>query len=148
MPTEELTSTPTVQAREKPSGHSHDVLWVFDPTENDAPFAYTVGLGVRAGRAYELSCTGLPADLACAVLNNTAEQLIVDALDPEDGMDLDEVLTGYTVRLRPVDKPDALASIRTTLGTQPPVWQVLWPDAWGRFPGDPGHVDLPPQPLL
>lgn len=35
-----------------------------------------------------------------------------------------------------------------TLDAQMPVWQVLWPDAWGRFPGEEGHLDLPPQPFL
>ncbi|MFG2408821.1 DUF4262 domain-containing protein [Streptomyces brevispora] len=145
MPTND---TADVRTREKANTHSHDVLWVFDPWGDGAPFAYTVGLSVRAGRAYELACTGLPADLACVVLNNTAEQLVVDDVDPVDGMPLTKVLIGYTVRLRPVDDPSTLAAIRTTLGEQPPVWQVLWPDAWGRFPGEPGHVDLPFQPPL
>lgn len=146
MPTDDITSNaPTRQ----PSGHSHDVLWVFDPTGDAAPFAYTVGLAVRAGRAYELACTGLPANLACAVLNNATEQLITNVLDPADGMSLDEVLTGYAVRLRPVGDPSALAGIRAELGRDVPVWQVLWPDRAGAFPRDPGYDDaVCPQPLM
>lgn len=146
MPADEITADS--RSEEKPNGHSHDVLWEFDPTDRAAPVGYTVGLGVRAGRAYELACTGLPADLTCAVLNNTAEQLITTRLDPADGLLLDEVLLGFTVRLRPVKHPGALAGIRAELGEQPPVWQVLWPDAWGSFPGERGHVDVPPQPFL
>ncbi|MFD9545724.1 DUF4262 domain-containing protein [Streptomyces sp. NPDC060022] len=114
-----------------------------------ASFAYTVGLGARPGRAYELALTGLPAMLACTVLNNATEVLVTDALDPADGMELDDVLIGYTVRLRPVDDTSPLTGIRSELGVDVPVWQVLWPDARGAFPGDLGHdAGVPPQPLM
>ncbi|MFE7072616.1 DUF4262 domain-containing protein [Streptomyces sp. NPDC057620] len=131
-------ATQTPETAESP--YSHDVLWIFDPEGKHDSFAYTVGLGVRTGRAYELACTGLPATLACQVLNNAAAQLVEDDTDPEDGTVLDGVLDGYTVRLRPVDDTSDFHQMRAHLGEQPPVWQVLWPDADGRFPGEPGFL--------
>ncbi|MGI5517980.1 DUF4262 domain-containing protein [Streptomyces sp. CA-106131] len=129
------------------SAHSHDVLWISDPNGNDSPFAYTVGLGVRPGRAYELAITGTPAELACSILNNATEQLVTNGLEPADGLELDDVLIGYTVRLRPVEDTSNFPGMRAHLGFQPPVWQVLWPDPAGRFPGDDHHRDEPRQPL-
>lgn len=138
----------TTDRRTRTSAHSHDVLWVFDADGDEPPFAYTVGLGARPGRAYELASTGLPAELACSVLNNAAAQLVTDQLDPADGLELDDVLIGYTVRLRPVDDTSDFPAMRALLGEQPPVWQVLWPDKWGRFPGDINHDDEPHQRLM
>lgn len=136
-------------ARQRAGGHSHDVLCIFDPEGKDPWFAYTVGLGTRPGRAYELALTGLPGEMACAVLNAAVAQLVTDDLDPADGMELDEVLIGYTARLRPVDDTSALKGIRAELGVDVPVWQVVWPNALGAFPGDPGYDDeTTPQPLM
>ncbi|MFG3132941.1 DUF4262 domain-containing protein [Streptomyces tendae] len=135
-------------ARTFTRGFSHDVLWVFDADGVAPSFAYTVGLGARPGRAYELACTTLPAETACTVLNNAAAQLVTDELDPVDGLELDDVLIGYTVRLRPVRNTSGFQGMRAHLGAQPPVWQVLWPDKWGRFPGDVHYDDEPRQPLL
>ncbi|MFE6185537.1 DUF4262 domain-containing protein [Streptomyces sp. NPDC056465] len=143
MPTDDLTSDiSTLHGK-----HSHDVLWIFDPEGKEPSFAYTVGLGVRPGQAYELALTGLPSDLACAILNGAVAQLVTDDLAPADGLELDDVLVGFKVRLRPVDDTSALKGIRAELGVDVPVWQVLWPDAWGRFPGE-GNVDEPRQALL
>lgn len=135
-------------ARTAVPAQSHDVLWIFDADGDDPPFAYTVGLGVRPGRAYELACAALPAELACSVLNNAAAQLVTDLLDPVDGLELDDVLIGYTVRLRPVSDTSDFPGMRAALGAQPPVWQVLWPDRWGRFPGDMNHDEVPHQRLM
>ncbi|MFE1289697.1 DUF4262 domain-containing protein [Streptomyces sp. NPDC058751] len=135
-------------ARTVVPAHSHEVRWIFDADGEKPSFAYTMGLGARPGRAYELACTTLPAELACSVLNNAAAQLVTDLLDPFDGLELDDVLIGYTVRLRPVSDTSDFPGMRALLGEQPPVWQVLWPDRWGRFPGDTHCDDRPHQPLM
>ncbi|MGW8688027.1 DUF4262 domain-containing protein [Streptomyces sp. NPDC055817] len=136
-----MSDTTTPPDEKTASPYSHDVLWFFVPDGTSAPFAYTVGLAVLPGRAYELACTGLPAQLACEILNNAAEQLVEDGIDPEDGTVLDGVLIGYQVRLRRVDDPGEFRQMRAVLDEQPPVWQVLWPDPHGRFRGDPAYVD-------
>ncbi|MYX26816.1 DUF4262 domain-containing protein [Streptomyces sp. SID8381] len=138
----------TADSRIAAPAYSHEVRWIFDTDGSKPPFAYTVGLGARPGRPYELACAGLPAELACSVLNNAAEQLVTDRLDPAEGLELDDVLIGYTVRLRPVSDTSDFPGMCAPLGEQPPVWQVLWPDVRGRFPGDEDHRDDPHQPLL
>lgn len=138
----------TADSRTAVPARSHEVRWVFDADGDNPPFAYTMGLGARPGRAYELACTALPAEIACSVLNNAAAQLVTDLLDPVDGLELDDVLIGYTVRLRAVDDTSGFPGMRALLGEQPPVWQVLWPDVRGRFPGDEQHHDEPHQPLM
>lgn len=132
----------------KTAPQSHDVLWIFDPDGRSAPFAYTVGLAARPALSYELALSGFSAELACAVLNNTAARLITGGIEPDEGLALDDVIEGYEVRLRLVDDVSDFHGMREVLGEQPAVWQVLWPDARGRFPGDPGHRDEPTQHLL
>ncbi|MCD9904559.1 DUF4262 domain-containing protein [Streptomyces sp. MT29] len=142
--------TKTTETRNPTTGgHSHDVLWIFDPAGGDPPFAYTVGLAVRPGAEYELACTGLPAELSCQVLASAVEQLHADGLDPAAGLVLDEVLEDvYTVRLHAVADTSKMRSIPAEFGERPPVWQVVWPDVMHRFPGEPGFVNHAPQPLL
>lgn len=44
----------TVSSAEHPSpipAFSHEVRWIFDPDGVNSPFAYTMGLGARPGRA-------------------------------------------------------------------------------------------------
>jgi hypothetical protein len=62
-------------------------------------------------------------------------------------MELDRVLPGHLVRLHRAQ------DTRRFLGMHPdtPVWQVLTPDKWGRFPGEPHYIEEPApyaQPLL
>lgn len=131
---------------------SYDILWTFDPAggRSGGPSAHTVGLADHPERGYELACTGLPAELACRVLGNAAEQLLADGLDPADGLILDEVLEDvYTVRLRAVSDTGKLNGINSEFGDRPPVWQVLWPDVMHRFPDEPGYLNpRAPQLLL
>ncbi|MGW7196174.1 DUF4262 domain-containing protein [Streptomyces chryseus] len=131
-----------------PSSYSHDVRWIFDADGVSSPYAYTIGLGFRPGRAYELACTTLPAEMACTVLNNAAAQLVTDLLDPAEGLVLDEVLVGYTVRLQRVEDTSRFTGMRALMGEQPPVWQVLWPDWRGHFPGAEHYSDDPHQSLM
>ncbi|WP_167163112.1 DUF4262 domain-containing protein [Streptomyces sp. MBT27] len=132
----------------RPPGYSHDILWIFDADGVNQAFAYTVGLAVRPGRAYELACTTLPAELARDVLNNAAAQLVADNADPAEGLELSEVLEGLPVRLRRVRESGEFKGMRARSGEQPPVWQVLFPDRRGRFPGHPRYDETLPQRLL
>ncbi|NEA53532.1 DUF4262 domain-containing protein [Streptomyces sp. SID13666] len=129
--------------------HGHTVRWIFDPEGQEQPFAYTVGLCARPGRAYELAAAGLPYQHAVATLNGAAHQLHVDGLDPVEGLELDEVLIGYAVRLRQVKNTTGFTAMRELYGWQPPTWQVLVPDVGGRFPGEHDYDQDPAaQPLL
>uniref|UniRef100_UPI003F4969C3 DUF4262 domain-containing protein n=1 Tax=Streptomyces sp. CA-136453 TaxID=3240050 RepID=UPI003F4969C3 len=139
-----IPDTPTA-----PAGYSHDVLWILDADGVNEAFAYTVGLGARPDRAYELACTTLPAELACAVLNNAAERLVTTNADPVEGLELDGVLDGLPVRLRRAQDTSEFNAMRARLGVQPLVWQVLFPDRRGRFPGDDLYsAAMAPQRLL
>ncbi|MBG7704857.1 DUF4262 domain-containing protein [Streptomyces sp. MC1] len=123
----------------------HIVRHVHDPDSSVPPRTYTDGLAQRPGRAYELAVTGLGYWLADSVLTAAAEQLTDDCLDPAEGMELDRVLNGFPVRLRLAQGAISLPGIAA--GT--PIWQVLTPDKWGRFPGDHHYAQSAgPQPLL
>ncbi|MFJ4342628.1 DUF4262 domain-containing protein [Streptomyces sp. NPDC088915] len=127
----------------------HAVRWVFDPDGVSPPFAYTVGLCDRPGRSYELALTGLSAEVAGMVLNNTVDQLVLDALDPTEGLELAGVIFGYSVRLRRAADTSGFTGMRALYGHQPDVWQVLLPDVEGRFPDGDDYGDDPKvQPLL
>lgn len=127
----------------------HAIRWVFDPDGMSPPFAYTVGLCDRPGRAYELALAGLPAEHSGMILNNTVDQLVLDAIDPAEGLDLDEVLVGYPVRLRQATDTSAFTGMRALYGHQPVVWQILVPDVDGYFPGDERYGEDPEaQPLM
>ncbi|MEU6632892.1 DUF4262 domain-containing protein [Streptomyces parvus] len=121
---------------------SFTVHWIFDPEGQDPSFAYTDGLGVRAGRAYELAVFGLPGHLAQVVLRCAAEQLVRDNLDPAEGLELDEVLTTFPVRLRLVQDVSRFPMDRTVSDPDTPIWQVLIPDKWGLFPYDRHYCDI------
>jgi hypothetical protein len=124
----------------------HNVHHHYDPdaAPDTPPVTYTVGLAERPGRAYEVAATGLGFWLALHVVEKAAEQLQDDALDPADGLVLDRVLNARPVRLRRVPEPATFHG----LTPDTPVWQVLTPDKWHRFPGDKQYAELWPQPLL
>ncbi|MGW0562871.1 DUF4262 domain-containing protein [Streptomyces sp. NPDC003016] len=119
----------------------HTIRWIFDPESTEPPFAYTVGLAARPGRAYELATVGLSGELAHVIITCVAEQLVNDGLDPAEGLELDEVLHGYLVRLRRVTDTAKCTGARELYGPQVTVWQVLIPDKWGHLPGDPHYTE-------
>ncbi|MGW0757110.1 DUF4262 domain-containing protein [Streptomyces sp. NPDC002814] len=123
----------------------HNVIWVHDPDGDDPPFTYTLGLSARPGRAYEMAAFGLPMRLALSVMGCAAEQLVRDGSDPAEGLELDEVLAGgYLVRLRLVRDTTRFEGVAPAV----PFWQVVVPDKWGYFPGDPHYRDEGPYPQL
>ncbi|MFF4276196.1 DUF4262 domain-containing protein [Streptomyces sp. NPDC001536] len=122
------------------------VVAVHDVDGKETCFAYSVGLALRPGRAYELACTGLAGPLAQVVIRRAADQLVRDLLDPADGVELDQVVNGDKVRLR-LAKDTSRFSDNGSAPTGP-FWQILLPDAWSRFPGDLHYADSDSQPLL
>ncbi|MFF1713549.1 DUF4262 domain-containing protein [Streptomyces sp. NPDC058268] len=113
------------------------VQWTHD--QDGVPLAYTAGLCDRPGRAYELALTGQSMSTSGAVLNRAVAQLVLDAIDPAEGLVLNEVLNGYAVRLRRVVDTVQFVAMRALYGFQPAVWQVLLPDVNGAFPGQDGY---------
>ena len=124
--------------------NGHAVQYVGgDPTMGMPPFAYTVGLHTRPGRAYELAFAGGGPDLSTKVLNSLAIGLADRGVQPADGMEISGLLEGgLGLRLRLVSRPEELGVIHAIYGTTPPVWQALWPDRNRHFPGD-AHYNLP-----
>ena len=124
------------------------VQYVF-PTREDPvqPFAYTVGL-TSFGRP-ELIVVGLPPDIACLVLNHTAQQHITHPVSPGDTL-----RPGLSVPLRAVYVPksvqDQCAGVaRSLYGDTVTLVQLMWPSNTGRWPdhpdwdGEPGQQDIP-----
>jgi hypothetical protein len=123
----------------------HRVIFVYDPDGDEPPFAYTFGLAARPGRAYEMAAFGLSVRLAHGVIGCAAEQLTRDGIDPAEGLELDEVLAGgYIVRLRLVRDTTRFEGVAPSV----PFWQVVVPDKWGHFPGDPHYCDEGPHMQL
>lgn len=122
------------------------VVAVHDMDRKEPFFAYSVGLAQSPGDAYELACVGLAGPLAQVVIRRAVDQLQRDRLAPAEHLELDQVVNGDLVRLHRVRD----ASRFSSNGTAPtdPFWQILLPDAWGRFPGDPLYPHDDEQPLL
>lgn len=130
-----------------PSEKLHGARLVLDGDGPSPLLMYTVGLPDRPTHPYELATTGLNAELAAGIVRMVVRQLDDDGLQPAEGLELHRVLSGYAVRLHRVQSAEPFR------GHAPdtPVWQVLVPDKWGRFPGDPHYTDYPDphaQPLL
>ncbi len=101
----------------------------------DTPVAYTVGLCETRG--YELAVSGLPARTAMVVLNRLAE-VMANAGAPCEGGEIGDALAdGYPLRLRQAIRSNVEFGLIERLYGRPfPVWQALWPDVEGAFPGD------------
>ncbi|MGC4950973.1 DUF4262 domain-containing protein [Streptomyces sp. DT224] len=121
------------------------VVWVPTADGVQPSVAYTVGLGDRPGREYEIAVFGLPLHPAYALALAVAETLVRNGQDPADGLELEGVVDEpHLVRLRRVQDTSLLEGVGDV-----PVWQPVVSDKWGRFPGDPHHDASYPffQPL-
>ncbi|MFJ3779803.1 DUF4262 domain-containing protein [Streptomyces sp. NPDC090075] len=131
--------------------HGYAVQYVHsDPATGARPFAYTIGMHRRPNCGYELAVSGLPAETSHGLLNVLAATLTNGGLDPADGLEILGVLQdGLALQLRPVGCTEDLGVIHAVYGNAPLVWQAIWPDQHGRFPGD-ARCRLPEgaQPLL
>ncbi|WP_018686466.1 DUF4262 domain-containing protein [Actinokineospora enzanensis] len=126
-----------VSINEAVVGHGWCVLGV-DGGQDE--FAYTVGLGHTLDRP-EVSMFGLDVEDMQHWLNHVVE-LSRDNGWPELDQDFTGVIDGVPTRLRQVDPSwgNSLfaASTHFYLGTPPPVLQLVWPDAEGRWPWEEG----------
>lgn len=118
--------------------------WTTQPVLGDIPYCYTVGLSLRPGNSAphdEVLVSGLHPDVACAVLNHVARRVLDGTLLPAEGAVFGEVFQGVPARFRKMTARHAEAALRLAraLGETQAIggWQLLWPDAQGRFPGDP-----------
>lgn len=109
--------------------------------DEGTPFSYTVGL--TAAGLPELVISGLPAELAGELLNTAAHQSLTTEFTAG------QVLTdAASVPLRVVEAPAAEVNVAHRLypGSVRAL-QLVWPDAAGVFPGDPGWSHGDAQPL-
>lgn len=123
--------------REKIAAHGHIVQGV-EGGMDTPPLCYTVGLGARDEFGYELAISGLPPETGALVLNHAVNELRARELSPRPGLDLIGVIAGYVGVLRSAHTVGRFGVIRLVTGRSCPVWQVVWPDADHRFPGEPG----------
>jgi hypothetical protein len=101
------------------------------------PFAYTVGLTEKGHP--ELALVALDDRLSGMILNALGEAA-VDGAHLEAGQRL-EGLIGNDLSLQVLECPDPLrANLFSAYvdGDPPAALQIVWPDAQGRFPGEPG----------
>lgn len=108
---------------------------------DDPALFYTAGLTASADHGYELALSGvLEPETARNILNDAAKKLAETR--PTEGAYLNGVLVGnYAVRLRLVGAGRRFGWVSAIYGeNRAPVWQVLWPDEIGFFPGDPDYT--------
>ncbi|MER5356641.1 DUF4262 domain-containing protein [Kitasatospora sp. NPDC002551] len=106
-----------------------------DPLTGEPSLAYTVGLHIRRG--YELAISGLPYEASHSVLNSLAARLLEQQTPPTQAMEVKGAAGGgYSLRLRQAESAAPFVLVRTVYSRNPPVWQAVWPDREGRFPGD------------
>jgi hypothetical protein len=112
-------------------------------TSPGPPFAYTVGL--TAAGLPELIITGLPHDLAPAILNNAAQSHLETELVPGKVCD-----TAASVPLRIAPAPNAEIGVAYQLyGERASALQLVWPDDAGIYPDEPDwNLPADAQPLL
>ncbi|MFF2375011.1 DUF4262 domain-containing protein [Streptomyces xiamenensis] len=106
-----------------------------DSQTGEPSLAYTVGLHVHQG--YELAISGLDYKMSGSVLNSLVERLLEQQTPPAPAMEIRGAAGGgYSLRLRQTDRAFPFALLRAVYRRTPPVWQAVWPDREGRFPGD------------
>jgi len=106
-------------------------------SETEPGFCYTVGLSDYDHP--EFIMFGLPFETAAHLLNDLGER-VRGAVKFSDGVIVDDLLQNYPVYLMAViDPTEHLSVARKYAGGTVPALQVVWPDAEGRFPWDPGY---------
>jgi hypothetical protein len=110
--------------------------------------AYTAGL-TDAGLP-ELIMVGLDAKIMQDVLNEAARRHIADEIKPGDQL---EGLASVTFRV--VEIPDTYAAVmaRRLCAGEVRLLQLVWPDQFGHYPGEPGwtlgnYQEIPPREAI
>jgi len=102
--------------------------------ENAPAFAYTVGLGHRAGHP-ELMMSGQPIGVMAAVLNDVAERVVVDGVRLRPGAVVEGALAWHALVVDEVPAHAAETVMLSSWFHRRPAraLQLVWPDAQGRF---------------
>lgn len=106
-------------------------------------FAYTVGLGHRTGHP-ELLMSGQPIKLMAAVLNEVAERIVVGGQRFGPGAVIEGALAWHPMVVDDVDPVPSAELLRYASWFQRrsvKAVQLVWPDARGLFPWQPGADD-------
>lgn len=105
-----------------------------------APRAYTVGLAARTGGP-EFLIQGLPPDQVNHILAAFVPDVLKGVLKPQLDVPMAGVFKGIDVRFRELSQAEAhehaAFAVAVNGGVVPMVWQMLWPDTLGHYPGDP-----------
>lgn len=126
--------------------------WTIQPILGDIPYCYTAGLSLRLlgeAAAGEVLLSGVAPERACAVLNHVARLVLEGKLRPDESQAFGGIFQGVPARFRALSDRHASAALRLANvlldadagaagGKGATGWQLLWPDAQGRFPGEPG----------
>jgi Domain of unknown function (DUF4262) len=120
-----------------------------DPTDQSLAFTYTVGLA-DAGLP-ELIIIGLPFPVSAGYLNHFAKLSLSSELALGSQYDVQtpsRVVRWLVGAVSPSNASQYLGIAEAIHGAPVVGLQLIWPDADGRLPGDPGYVVSPSQPLL
>ena len=133
------------QTMETIAKSGHQVRLIFGSDEQPS-FAYSIGRTVKDRP--ELFVIGqLDPNTLGYIVNRVAE--LDDETPLSAGMDLDQVLEGFKVRLVEVRDLEAAQMFGvTTHFSDATALQVLWPDMEGNFPGEPGYHTEYEQPVF
>jgi len=106
--------------------------------EDDSPYTYTVGLAARGWP--ELAVSGFRQELAIAVLNDVAGQMMNGAVF-EPGQRIGEVIEGFgLIVVDGTDQagPDTIwpGAALERYGPGIRLHQLVWPDMGGHYPWD------------
>lgn len=110
-------------------------------SEGIPSYVYTVGLFKKG--LPEVVVLGLPSGVAMHTLNDIAAQMIAGTLVLEDGKVVDEVFGGRVkAKFKRISKEQAHKALKIARilsnETLDAAFQLIWPDAEGRFPGQKG----------
>lgn len=107
----------------------------------DSPgLCYTIGLSQQDAFCFELVISGLPPQVAHSILESAVAELHPRAAVPLiEGARLIKSVKGYEGVLRKADTTGRFDVIHLVTGQHAPVWQIVWPDRDGAFPGEPGY---------
>ena len=111
----------------------------FVPGAVPTPLFHTVGLSTQDEYGYELAISGLPNELGPPLLNLLVGVIKERGIVPTEGLpvELDCLKPGTALRLHAADPEGPFEKISQYTGLPSPVWQAVWPDIAGRYPGDP-----------
>lgn len=114
--------------------------WTVYSAALQSPLSYTLGLW-REQELPELLMLGVPVPTARVLLNQSAELLVRGEFRLEEGVNVLNIAKNLPVRFRPLTDEQVQRHLSLAIAINksvPRVWQLVWPDREGRFPGESG----------